>query len=143
MKSRILRDIPFKPMKPLLYALFVLILAACSKEPVPAPADLRGQVEQAITQDRFEDALALLAPVDSTSAERTELLYATHLTYGLFIMNNQSAGQMGKTMPQALRHLRRALELNPASEDARANIALIEGIYNQMGRPIPEGSARP
>lgn len=132
-------------MKPLVYALFVLILAACSKEPapVPAPADLRGQVEQAITQDRFEDALALLAPVDSTSAERTELLYATHLTYGLFIMNNQSAGQMGKTMPQALRHLRRALELNPASEDARANIALIEGIYNQMGRPIPEGSARP
>ena len=110
---------------------------------MPAPADLRGQVEQAITQDRFEDALALLAPVDSTSAERTELLYATHLTYGLFIMNNQNTQQMGKTMPQALRHLRRALELNPASEDARANIALIEGIYTQMGRPIPEGSARP
>lgn len=130
-------------MKPFVFSLAILILSSCTKEPTPAPADLRGQVELAITQDRYEDALALLEPADSTSAERAELLYATHLTYGLHIMNNQSAGQMGKTMPQALRHLRRALELNPASEDARANIALIEGIYTQMGRPIPEGSARP
>ena len=135
-------------MKPIIFALFVLFIAACGSEPsadsqVQATADLRGVVELAIEEDRYEDALAALASADSTTPERTELLFAAHLTYGRYIMNNQNTQQMGQTMPQALRHLRRAQQLFPGEPQSLELINLIEGIYKQMNRPIPDGVAAP
>ncbi len=146
-------------MNRLIPAFFVLILlmASCSSEPAlepqatveteteseTTPATLRGVVELAIEQDRYEDALAALAAADSTAAEWADLLFATHLTYGRWIMNNQNTQQMGQTMPQALRHLRRAQQLFPGEPQSQELINLIEGIYTQMKRPIPEGVATP
>lgn len=37
----------------------------------------------------------------------------------------------------ALGDFRRALKLDPANAKAKQNVALIEGIYKSMGRPIP------
>ena len=37
----------------------------------------------------------------------------------------------------ALGDFRRALNLDPANAKAKQNVALIEGIYKSMGRPIP------
>jgi hypothetical protein len=135
---------------PTFFVLSVLFIAACSSDPAvepqaatETPATLRGVVELAIEQDRYEDALTALAAADSTAPERTDLLFAAHLTYGRWIMNNQNTQQMGQTMPQALRHLRRAQQLFPGEPQSLELINLIEGIYKQMNRPIPEGVAAP
>ncbi len=132
------------------YFVLILLIASCSSEPkvepqavVEAPTTLRGIVELAIVQDRYEDALTALAAADSTAAEWKELLFASHLTYGRWIMNNQNTQQMGQTMPQALRHLRRAQQLFPGEPQSQELINLIEGVYKQMNRPIPEGVAAP
>jgi len=130
------------------FFVLILLIASCSSEPATestaqAPATLRGVVELAIEQDRYEDALTALAAADSTAPERTDLLFAAHLTYGRWIMNNQNTQQMGQTMPQALRHLRRAQQLFPGEPQSLELINLIEGIYKQMNRPIPEGVAAP
>jgi hypothetical protein len=133
------------------FFVLILLIAACSSEPAvepqaaveTAPATLRGVVELAIEQDRYDDALVALAAADSTAPERLDLLFATHLTYGRWIMNNQNTQQMGQTMPQALRHLRRAQQLFPGEPQSLELINLIEGIYTQMKRLIPEGVAEP
>ncbi len=149
------------------FFILILLLASCASEPAvepqatvetetetetetgteteteTAPVNLREVVELAIEQDRYEDALAALASADSTAVDRIDLLYATHLTYGRWIMNNQNTQQMGQTMPQALRHLRRAQQLFPGEPQSQELINLIEGIYTQMKRPIPEGVATP
>jgi len=130
------------------FFVLILLIASCSSEPATettaeAPADLRAVVELAIEQDRYEDALTALAAADSTAPERVDLLFAAHLTYGRWIMNNQNTQQMGQTMPQALRHLRRAQQLFPGEPQSLELINLIEGIYKQMNRPIPEGVAAP
>jgi len=39
---------------------------------------------------------------------------------------------------QALKYYREALKTDPANAEAQSNINLIEGIYKDMGRPIPE-----
>jgi hypothetical protein len=44
-------------------------------------------------------------------------------------------------MGGALRHFRKVLQLDPGNSRAQAEIDQIEGIYTQMGRPIPEGVA--
>lgn len=130
-----------------------LIVASCSSEPAvepkatleteTTPLSLRELVELAIEQDRYEDALTALAAADTSASERIDLLFATHLTYGRWIMNNQNTQQMGQTMPQALRHLRRAQQLFPGEPQSQELINLIEGIYKQMNRAIPEGVAEP
>ncbi|MHB1549511.1 MAG: hypothetical protein ACYCX8_12345 [Acidimicrobiales bacterium] len=41
--------------------------------------------------------------------------------------------------PQALRLYREVLSLTPENKSAKKNKDLIEGIYRNMGRPIPKG----
>jgi len=43
-----------------------------------------------------------------------------------------------KKYPSALRQYRLVATIDPANAEAKQNINLIEGIYNQMGRPIPQ-----
>ena len=38
----------------------------------------------------------------------------------------------------ALRAYRETLKYDPANKKAQENIATIEGIYKQMGRPVPQ-----
>lgn len=149
-ETRIFVKTHFQRMKFSVFALFLLFVASCTSEPAVEPqtaaeaaTTLRGIVELAIEQDRYEDALTALAVADSTAPERNELLFASHLTYGRWIMNNQNTQQMGQTMPQALRHLRRAQQLFPGEPQSQELINLIEGIYAQLKRPIPEGVAAP
>ncbi len=127
-----------------LFVVAALLVGACSTTPeTPAiPTGAADRVAYFIQQDLYDEALTAAAQADTTEAARAELLFAAHYTYGMYLMNPEQ-GNMREVMPRALRHLRRALELNPNSAEAKANIELIEGIYTQMGREIPEGSAQP
>lgn len=43
-----------------------------------------------------------------------------------------------KKYPAALKSYRRVLEFDKTNQKAKDNVAMIEGIYKSMGRPIPQ-----
>ncbi len=55
---------------------------------------------------------------------------------GTFRMNDSAAGAKVKYRA-ALDDYRKALSLDPANSEAKANKGMIESIYKSMGRPIP------
>ena len=40
--------------------------------------------------------------------------------------------------PAALKQYRFVATIDPSNAEAKQNISLVEGIYSQMGRPIPQ-----
>lgn len=129
----------------------VFIMAACTQNDgangpdTPAP-DLTGmsvpqQVVYLIEIDQYEQALDILGEADQNDPQVMQLTKDTHLLYGLWLTYSADSVQMSERMGGALRHFRRVLELDPGNSRAQAEIDQIEGIYTQMGRPIPEGVA--
>jgi Flp pilus assembly protein TadD len=107
---------------------------------MPSGLTFQEQVEWYIQYDQYEEAFALVRSADQQLAETRELLVATHMTYALHLTYG-SLVDMRTRMPEALRHFRRVVELDPASERAKAEIAQIEGIYRSLNREIPQGIA--
>jgi hypothetical protein len=113
------------------------------------PATMEGRVALLLDQNEFEDALELLAEagtqkeVDVTDDETglDELRVRVHLAYANYLTHEADHLAMGARMGDALRHFRRVLELDPGNTQAQSHIELIEGIYEQMGRDIPQGVA--
>lgn len=98
------------------------------------------KIEFHIENDQYDDALNLLRPLDENDQQIKELLIATHMTYGLNLTYGSLTDQRTR-MPEALRQLRRVLELDPSNTSAQAEIDQIEGIYRSMNREIPQGVA--
>jgi hypothetical protein len=136
----------------ILFLLFLVsLMAACSQNDAtngpdtPAP-DLSGmsvpqQVVYLIELDQYQQALDILGDADQDDAQVMQLKKDTHLLYGLWLTYSADSVQMSERMGGALRHFRKVLELDPGNSRAQAEIDQIEGIYKQMGRPIPEGVA--
>jgi tetratricopeptide (TPR) repeat protein len=129
----------------------IFIIAACSKQdaangPDTAAPDLSGmpltqQVVYLVELDEYEQALDLLGNADQNDPQVMQLKRDTHLLYGLWLTYSADSVQMSERMGGALRHFRRVMQLDPENSRAQAEIEQIEGIYTQMGRPIPEGVA--
>jgi tetratricopeptide (TPR) repeat protein len=129
----------------------IFIIAACSKQdaangPDTVAPDLSGmpltqQVVYLVELDEYEHALELLGNADQYDPQVMQLKRDTHLLYGLWLTYSADSVQMSERMGGALRHFRRVLQLDPGNSRAQAEIEQIEGIYTQMGRPIPEGVA--
>lgn len=98
------------------------------------------KIEFHIENDQYDDALNLLRPLDENDQQIKELLIATHMTYGLNLTYGSLTDQRTR-MPEALRQLRRVLELDPSNTSAQAEIDQIESIYRSMNREIPQGVA--
>lgn len=89
---------------------------------------------------KYEEALAILDPLykaNAKDAEVTKALAEAHLKYGDSFMYNESLPPRQKYRP-ALKQYREVLTYDPANKDATAKIKLIEGIYKQMGMPVPQ-----
>lgn len=65
-----------------------------------------------------------------------ETYVAELVVYGTIVMQDPNLGPKDK-YPHSLKLFREAAKLDPSNQDAKDNIALIEGIYKDMGRPIP------
>lgn len=130
----------------IVYPLFaVLIVTACAGETTPERPELSGmdpahRVEFHVQNDEYEEAFAFISDADLNQSLRDELLLVVHLTYAWELTHGEVTDQRNR-MPAALRHLRRAQQLDPGNEQARQQIDLIEGIYRSMGREIPDGVA--
>lgn len=102
----------------------------------PKVADAQAKVKAG----KFEEALAALDPLHKSNpkdAEVNKALAEAHLKYGDSFMYNESLPPRQKYAP-ALRQYRAVLAVDPANKDAQTKIKLIEDIYKQMGRPIPQ-----
>lgn len=146
-------------LKILLVVAVVVALTACKSEtqqpeisqlqaspaPVEYPADfdsysLQQKVEFYIENDLFTEALDALRGQDEADQQIRELKIAAHMTYALKLTYG-SLTDMRTRMPEALRHYRKVLELDPENAQAQAEIEQIEGIYRSLNREIPQGVA--
>lgn len=93
-----------------------------------------GKYDEAITE--LETALkGKTSPAEATQIKTT--LAEAHLAQGDFNMYNEQMPPFRK-YPAALRAYRKVLEYDKTNAKAKSNIATIEGIYKQMGRPVPQ-----
>lgn len=83
----------------------------------------------------YTSAKAKFAKNPKDAALRKAYVSAT-VTLGTATMNSPILSSKVK-YPQALKYYREALKADPKNKEALENKNLIEGIYKQMGRPIP------
>lgn len=98
------------------------------------------EAQAKVKAGKFEEAFALLNPAYKTNpkdAEINKALAETHLKYGDSFMYNEALPPRQKYRP-ALKQYREVLTFDPKSKDAQDKIKMIEGIYKQMGIPIPQ-----
>jgi tetratricopeptide (TPR) repeat protein len=140
-------------MKLVIKFLLVLVLLsmviACSKEEAPqteqptvdlSSMSLVDRVIYHIDNAEFDEAFTVIKSADQNDPTVHELLLATHMSYALKLTYASLTDQRTR-MPEALRHFRRVLELDPGNEQAKAEIEQIEGIYRSLNREIPQGVA--
>lgn len=109
-----------------------LLLAAANPKVAEAQAKIKA--------GKFEEALAVLDPIHMANpkdAEVNKALAEAHLKYGDSFMYNENLPPRQKYAP-ALRQYRAVVAVEPSNKDAQNKITLIENIYRQMGRPIPQ-----
>jgi hypothetical protein len=73
---------------------------------------------------------------DPSAANKKQLVEAAY-TYGNTMMNDPELPPRVKYRA-ALKQFRRALALDPSHAGSKKNKEMIESIYRQMGRPVPE-----
>jgi len=117
---------------------FLLVLAATGV--LLAANSIVEDAKKKIKDGKYEDAIAALDKEHAAKpkeAEVTKALADAHVAYGDFYMNNAGMPPF-KKYPSALKEYRKALEFDKDNKAAKQNIATIEGIYKQMGRPVPQ-----
>ncbi|MBI5282735.1 MAG: hypothetical protein HY858_13705 [Candidatus Solibacter usitatus] len=98
------------------------------------------EAQAKVKAGKFEEALAILAPLHKTNvrdAGVNRALAEAHLKYGDSFMFNESLPPRQKYGP-ALKQYREVLSYDAKNKDAQDKIQLIEGIYKQMGKPVPQ-----
>ena len=113
-----------------------LAAALCLLAANPKVDDAKAKIKAG----KFEEAIAVLDPLHKTNpkdAEVNQALAQAHLKYGDSFMYNESLPPRQKYRP-ALKQYREVVVYDPANKDARTKIDLIEGIYKQMGMPVPQ-----
>jgi len=118
-------------MKKVLLALTIFgFITACSQSENKTPMTLEQQVDQLVTEAKFDEAMNLLD--ESSSEEALQLREEVHLRHGIYLIYNADPSQMRENANKALREFVAVLELNPDNEKARAEIEQILGIYRSF-----------
>ena len=98
------------------------------------------QAKSLMKDKKFEEAVAVLDPANKAApkdlAVKAALVDAL-LGNGDAYMYNEKLPPF-KKYPAALKSYRRVLEFDKSNQRAKDNVAMIEGIYKSMGRPVPQ-----
>ncbi len=123
------------------FTLIVLTAAAlligCS-EP-KADAEKLNHANALVNTGNFEEGVKALDEMAKTSPNDAALkqsLITGHLKYGHFFLMNDTLAPKVK-YPNALKHYREVLKLDPNNQDAKDNAQQIVDIYKMMGREVP------
>ncbi|MEX0680146.1 MAG: hypothetical protein WD097_02100 [Balneolales bacterium] len=118
--------------------LMSVLLFSCSDT---EPESYEANINRLLDENQYEEAINTLRKSDQDSLITHRLKVQAHLAYGHYLTHEADHLAMSDRMASALRHFRRVLELDDDNTQAQEHIDLIEGIYRQMGRDIPEGVA--
>ncbi len=114
-----------------------LLVAGCGGKADPAKITAGTQL---IEKGEYEKGLAILDELGTQSPGDEAVKVArvnAHLKYGKYLEYESSLPPREK-YPSALRQYRVVLSIDANNTDAKNEASLIESIYNQMGRPIPQ-----
>jgi hypothetical protein len=109
--------------------------------PAPAPAGgasgaATGAAPHPELAKKVSDLEAAYAKNPSDAATKKQLVTATYEYGHTLMMDPQLPPRM--KYRTALKEFRRVLELDPNHQQAASEKAMIESIYRQMGRPVPQ-----
>jgi tetratricopeptide (TPR) repeat protein len=93
-----------------------------------------------IAAKKYDEAIATLEPALKAKPKSVEVSKALSEAYtgkADVTMNNAALPPRQK-YPEALRAFRKAVELDKDNKKAKEGADMIEGIYKQMGRPVPQ-----
>lgn len=113
-----------------------LLLSFCLLAADPAV----DKAKKSLADKKYDDAIGTLEAALKAKPKSTEVQKAladAYLAKGDSFMYNESLPPFQK-YPNALRTYRKVLTYDKENKKAKENIATIEGIYKQMGRPIPQ-----
>lgn len=112
--------------------------AAALQAEIDENLPLAEQIDLYIGQDRYDEALHLLASEDSSDSEILLQLEKTHLNYALHSMNTFDETEMRTRMNNALFHFTEVLKINPENQMAIEQIQQIMMIYSTIPDREPE-----
>ncbi len=98
------------------------------------------KANEAVAKGDFENGVAVLDSLAKESPNDDALKQAranAHMKYGDYLMYDSPLPPHQK-YPGALKQYRIVASLDPSNQQAKQNITMIESIYQQMGRPIPQ-----
>ena len=118
--------------------LSLLFAAGCGeKKADPAKID---EATKLIDNKDFEKGIAMIDDLGKASPSDELVKKAqvdAHMKYANFLMYESLLPPKEK-YPSALHQYKLVATIDPSNAEAKQNINLIEGIYNQMGRPVPQ-----
>ena len=118
------------------HLVFVLAFTSCLFAADPAVT----QAQTLLKAHKYTEAIAVLDKAHAAtpkSVEVTKALADANLAAADAAMADPALPPNAK-YPSALRAYRKVLALDKTNQKAKDNIAQIEAIYKQMGRPIPQ-----
>ena len=98
------------------------------------------QAKKQIGAKKYDEAIATLEPALKAKPKSVPVQKALSEAYtgkADVAMNNAALPPRQK-YPDALRSYRKAVEYDKDNKTAKEGIDMIEGIYKQMGRPVPQ-----
>ena len=129
----------FMIRKFLVLSIFSLLFVTGCGERKADPAKIEEATKLVANKD-FEKGVAMLDELGNASPNDEPLKKAqidAHLKYANYLMYESTLLPKEK-YPLALLQYRFVATIDPTNAEAKQNIDLIEGIYSQMGRPIPQ-----
>ncbi|HTX19839.1 MAG TPA: hypothetical protein VMG34_14385 [Bacteroidota bacterium] len=114
------------------------ILSGCGEKKAD-PARIE-EVNKLIAAKNFDKGIPMIDGMakDSPSDQAVkQAQISAHIQYANYFMYETSLPPHEK-YPSALKEYRFVAQIDPTNAEAKQNIDLIEGIYNQMGRPVPQ-----
>jgi tetratricopeptide (TPR) repeat protein len=120
---------------PLVAAL--LLMVGCSEK--KADNEKLSHANALVNTGNFEEGIKALDEIATVSPNDPALkqsLVSAHLKFGHYYLMNDTLSPKVK-YPNALKHYRAVLKLDPNNQDAKDNAQQIVDIYKMMGREVP------
>ena len=118
-------------------AALLLFIAGCGGQKAD-PEKLK-QANAMVDSGRYEEGIQQLEGLAKSSSNDEALkqsLISAHMLYAEFFMENDTLSPKVK-YPNALKHYRAVLKLDPNNKNAQDNANQIISIYKMMGREVP------